>query len=64
MAATQSLPIMHLSLITGGVLRDRAGGQPGRVDDVVVRLGVDYPVVSPAARHNVHVHRLTARQSS
>ena len=46
MAATQSLPIMHLSLITGGVLRDGAGGQLGRVDDVVVRLGADYPVVS------------------
>ena len=37
---------MHLSLITGGVLRDGAGGQLGRVDDVVVRLGADYPVVS------------------
>src|SRR6476646_6344425 len=46
MAATQSLPILHLSLITGGVLRDGAGGQLGRVDDVVVRLGADYPVVS------------------
>src|SRR5690349_5878205 len=46
MAATQSLPIMHLSLITGGVLRDGAGGQLGHVDDVVVRLGADYPVVS------------------
>jgi CBS domain-containing protein len=46
MAATESLPILHLSLITGGVLRDGAGGQLGRVDDVVVRLGADYPVVS------------------
>src|SRR5437899_10666689 len=46
MAATQSLPILHLSLIGGGVLRDGAGGQLGRVDDVVVRLGADYPVVS------------------
>jgi hypothetical protein len=41
MAATESLPILHLSLITGGVLRDGAGGQLGRVDDVVVRLGAD-----------------------
>jgi hypothetical protein len=45
-AATETLPILHLSLITGGVLRDGAGGQLGRVDDVVVRLGADYPVVS------------------
>ena len=45
MAVTESLPILHLSLITGGVLRDGAGGQLGRVDDVVVRLGADYPVV-------------------
>jgi hypothetical protein len=45
-AATERLPILHLSLITGGVLRDGAGGQLGRVDDVVVRLGADYPVVS------------------
>ena len=46
MAATESLPILHLSLITGAVLRDGAGGQLGRVDYVVVRLGADYPVVS------------------
>ena len=39
--------ILHLSLITGGVLRDGAGGQLGRVDDLVVRLGdADYPPVT------------------
>jgi hypothetical protein len=29
MAVTESLPILHLSLITGGVLRDGAGGRLG-----------------------------------
>jgi CBS domain-containing protein len=38
--------IVHLSLIVGGDLRDRAGGTVGRVDDLLVRLGEEYPPVS------------------
>jgi CBS domain-containing protein len=46
MATPEVLPILHLSLITGGALRDGDGGRLGRVEDVVVRLGADYPEVS------------------
>ena len=46
MSGTEAMPILHLSLITGGALRDGQGGQLGRVSDVVVRLGADYPEVS------------------
>ena len=39
--------VLHLSLIVGGELRDRLGGQIGRVDDLIVRLGEDgYPPVT------------------
>jgi CBS domain-containing protein len=39
--------ILHLSLIAGAALRDRAGGRIGRVDDLIVRLGDDeYPPVT------------------
>src|SRR5919198_117322 len=38
--------VLHLSLVVGGELRDRAGGKIGRVDDLIVRLGEDeYPPV-------------------
>ncbi len=46
MPTVDVLPILHLSLITGGALRDGDGGRLGRVEDVVVRLGADYPEVS------------------
>ncbi len=39
--------ILHLSLVVGGELCDSGGGRIGKVDDLVVRLGVDeYPPVS------------------
>ncbi len=39
--------ILHLSLVVGGDLCDATGARLGRVDDLVVRLGVDdYPPVS------------------
>ncbi len=39
--------VLHLSLIVGGQLRDRAGGRLGRVKDLIVRLGEsEYPPVS------------------
>jgi CBS domain-containing protein len=39
--------VLHLSLVTGSELRDRAGGKVGRVDDLIVRLGQDeYPPVT------------------
>jgi hypothetical protein len=39
--------VLHLSLIVGGDLLDRAGGKLGRVDDLIVRLGEEeYPPVS------------------
>jgi len=33
--------VLHLSLVTGGVLRDSEGERLGRVDDLIVRLGDD-----------------------
>jgi CBS domain-containing protein len=39
--------VLHLSAVVGGVLRDRAGGRLGTVDDVIVRLEDDaYPPVT------------------
>lgn len=40
------LPLLHLSLIAGGELGDGSGGSLGRVEDVIVRLGEEYPPVS------------------
>jgi CBS domain-containing protein len=40
-------PVLHLSLLVGGGLRDASGEKLGRVDDLIVRLGEDeYPPVS------------------
>ena len=45
--ATATPPmVLHLSLIVGGTLRDRNGGRLGKVDDLIVRLGEDYPPVT------------------
>ena len=42
-------PILHLSLITGGVLTDADGQRVGRIEDLVVRLGEgEYPPISGA----------------
>jgi CBS domain-containing protein len=38
--------VLHLSLVVGGELRDTAGERLGRVDDLIVRLGEDYPPVT------------------
>ncbi|HZU19775.1 MAG TPA: CBS domain-containing protein [Gaiellaceae bacterium] len=35
--------VLHLSLVVGGDLEGRAGGRLGRIDDLVVRLGEEYP---------------------
>jgi CBS domain-containing protein len=61
--ATTNAPaprLLHLSLVAGGELRDRAGGRIGRVDDLIVRLGEDeYPpvtgVLASVARRQVFV---------
>jgi CBS domain-containing protein len=46
MAAVAQPTVLHLSLVSGGVLRDRNGERAGRVDDLIVRLGEDYPPVT------------------
>jgi len=46
MATTTPPTVLHLSLIVGGTLRDRNGGRLGRVDDLIVQLGEDYPPVT------------------
>lgn len=48
MNATIGAPrLLHLSLILGSDLLDRAGGRLGRVDDLIVRLGdEEYPPLS------------------
>jgi CBS domain-containing protein len=46
MAAAAQPTVLHLSLVSGGVLRDRNGERAGRVDDLIVRLGEDYPPVT------------------
>jgi hypothetical protein len=49
MTALASTPtrVLHLSLVLGGDVVDRAGGKIGRVDDLVVRLGdAEYPPVT------------------
>ncbi len=38
--------MLHLSLVVGGGLRDRGGERIGKVDDLLVRLGEDYPPVT------------------
>jgi CBS domain-containing protein len=46
-AAAPAASMLHLSLVVGGVLRDRNGGKLGRVDDLIVRLGdEEYPPVT------------------
>src|SRR5271167_952293 len=45
--ATEAPPILHLSQIVGGSLRDADGGRLGRVDDLIVRLGGSgYPPIT------------------
>jgi CBS domain-containing protein len=45
--AAHAPAMLHLSLVVGGVLRDRDGGKLGRVDDLIVRLGdEEYPPVT------------------
>ncbi len=45
--AATSTRVLHLSLVLGVDLLDRAGGRIGRLDDLVVRLGDDgYPPVT------------------
>src|SRR5436305_6682870 len=46
MATTTPPTVLHLSLIVGGTLRDRNGERLGKVDDLLVRLGEDYPPVT------------------
>ena len=47
-AARQNAPpVLHLSLVVGGALRDPAGERLGRVDDLIVRLGdPGYPPIT------------------
>jgi CBS domain-containing protein len=45
-SATAAPTLLHLSLIVGGALRDHDGGRIGKVDDLLVRLGEDYPPVT------------------
>jgi MgtE intracellular N domain/CBS domain len=45
--AAQAPPILHLSSIVGSALRDADGESPGRIEDVIVRLGgVGYPPIT------------------
>ncbi len=45
--AATAPPVLHLSLVVGGDVVDRAGARLGRVDDLIVRLGEDeYPPVT------------------
>jgi CBS domain-containing protein len=47
MAASAPPRTLHLSLVTGGALRDPAGERLGRVDDLIVRLGdAGYPPIT------------------
>jgi MgtE-like protein/CBS domain protein len=44
---SQSSKVLHLSLVTGGALRDSDGQRLGRVDDLIVRLsGTGYPPIT------------------
>jgi CBS domain-containing protein len=46
-SAPPTAPILHLSLVVGGALRDSAGERLGRVDDLIVRLGeTGYPPIT------------------
>lgn len=38
--------VAHLSLVVPGALLDRAGARLGRVDDLIVRAGAEYPPLS------------------
>jgi len=44
--ATTAPPVLHMSLVAGGDLVDRQGAKLGRVDDLIVRLGDEYPPVT------------------
>jgi CBS domain-containing protein len=44
--AAQTPQVLHLSLVVGGPLLDQSDERLGRVEDVIVRLGQDYPLVS------------------
>jgi CBS domain-containing protein len=46
MSAATTPTVLHLSLVVGGGLRDRDGERIGKVDDLLVRLGEDYPPVT------------------
>ncbi len=46
MSAATTPTVLHLSLVVGGRLRDRGGERIGKVDDLLVRLGEDYPPVT------------------
>jgi CBS domain-containing protein len=46
MSAATTPTVLHLSLVVGGGLRDRGGERIGKVDDLLVRLGEDYPPVT------------------
>jgi CBS domain-containing protein len=46
MATATPPTVLHLSLIVNGALRDRNGGRLGKVDDLIVQLGEDYPPVT------------------
>ncbi len=47
--AVAAPPVLHLSLVVGGELRDASDERLGRVDDLIVRLGEDdYPPVTGA----------------
>jgi hypothetical protein len=40
-------PVLHLSMVVGGALRDPAGERLGRVEDLIVRLGEPgYPPIT------------------
>jgi CBS domain-containing protein len=40
-------PVLHLSMVTGGALRDAAGERLGKVEDLIVRLGrPGYPPIT------------------
>jgi CBS domain-containing protein len=46
-ASVSTPPVLHLSLVVGGALRDGSGGRLGRVEDLIVRLGdPGYPPIT------------------
>jgi CBS domain-containing protein len=47
LAPPDTPPVLHLSLVLGGALRDADGSRLGRVDDLIVRLGGSgYPPIT------------------